>query len=980
MHFIHEDPTQLHVGTCENRAYYIPFEDEKAALSGSREASKRFHLLSGQWDFAFFESLDKMPDAISFAGKIPVPSVWQQHGFDSHQYTNVRYPFPFDPPYVPHDNPVGVYERTFNIKKRKGFKYYLNFEGVDSCAYVFLNGKQLGFSQVSHSTSEYDCTGFLKGGENKITVWVLKWCVGSYLEDQDKLRMSGIFRDVYILERPDNHARDFFVHTSINGDISVKVQGATPVLKLYAPDGALLGTHENAEAFKIENPRLWTAETPNLYTLVLLTEHEAIAQKIGIREIKVEKGIVKLNGEKIKFRGVNRHDSDPVTGYAISREQMIRDLRVMKEHNVNAIRTSHYPNAPWMPELCDEYGFYVIAESDLEAHGVVTLYEKEQTVFMSGDYSVKYGIIANMPMFEAPILDRIQMNVHRDKNHASVVIWSLGNESGFGPSTENAGRWIKAFDPSRLTHYEGMQHLPNNRKNDTSMLDLFSCMYASVESIEEYFEKKKDPRPFIQCEYIHAMGNGPGDAFDYQQLIDKYDGFCGGFVWEFCDHAILMGHTNAQKPEYYYGGDFGETVHDGNFCMDGLVYPDRRPHTGFMEFKNVIRPLTAEVVKGRVILTNKLDFLNAKDYATGRFEVLHNGKMVESGAFEVPAIAPHASAEANIAFTTPEDGAVLLNLYYDLAKPMALLDKGHNLGFDQLTLREGHVLPQIKAKNGGKISITQNKTQWIIENKLFRYAFGKTTGAFEEMVCGNETKLAAPMAYQIWRAPTDNDRNIREKWEAAGYDCAQARVYETGCEMKNHQAVVTANLSMAAAYRQWIVKLLVTYTVSEDGRVDIHLHGKRNMEMPFLPRFGLEIKMPEKVQQIEYFGFGPQESYRDKHHGAKKGIYLTTPASNHEDYIKPQENGSHYACDYVKAQGGFAAYSETPFSMNVSPYTAMELTRKMHNYELEKSGYTVLSLDYAQSGVGSNSCGPELLKQYRMDEEAFTFRVALFPF
>ncbi len=963
MRYYHEDPTQLHVGTCPHRAYFIPFENEEAALKGGRENSTRFHSLCGTWDFAYFENIESVPENVHFTDTIPVPSVWQQHGYDHHQYTNIRYPFPYDPPFVPYQNPVGVYQRQFGLQLQKGFKYYLNFEGVDSCAYVFINGQFVGFSQVSHSTSEYDCTAFLKDGENTIQVQVLKWCLGSYLEDQDKLRMSGIFREVYILQRPENHVEDFFVHMKTNGEINLDVTGAKPGLKLYAPDGTLL---ENP--LKVENPLLWTAETPNLYTLVLETENEVIAQKIGIREICVDNGVVKLNGQKIKFRGVNRHDSDPVTGYTISREQLIRDMDIMKAHNINAIRTSHYPNAPWMPELCDEYGFYVIAESDVEAHGVNSLYEqpKEHT---PGEFAVKYGLIANMPMFETPILDRVQMNVQRDKNHASVVIWSLGNEAGFGMAFENAGRWIKSFDTSRLTHYEGMTHQPDNRENDTSMLDLHSRMYASVAEIEDYFENRVDPRPFIQCEYIHAMGNGPGDAWDYQQLIDKYDGFCGGFVWEFCDHGVLMGYTNGQKPKYYYGGDFGEYPHDGNFCMDGLVYPDRTVHTGLVEFKNVIRPLVAAMENGTISLTNRLDSLNAKDHLTGRFELLHNGKVVQSGAFQMPSIAPHEKAAVLVPYTLPETGAVLLNLYYD--------SKEQNMGFDQLVLREGSVRPAWENKNGGKLAAKETKTHFVVESPALRYTFNKFTGVFDEMVFNNITRLAAPMAYQLWRAPTDNDRRIREEWEAAGFNRPQAKVYKTACRIENGKAVITANLSLAAIYRQWIVKLAAVYTVHEDGRIDVQLDVQKNMDMPFLPRFGLELKLSKEAKNIEYFGFGPTESYVDKHHGTKKGLYETTPALNHEDYLKPQENGSHYACDYVKVEDLLAVCSKDAFSMNVSPYTAKELTEKAHSFELEESGYTVLNLDYAQSGVGSNSCGPALLEQYRLNQASFQFNITL---
>ena len=394
---------------------------------------------------------------------------------------------------------------------------------------------------------------------------------------------------------------------------------------------------------------------------------------------------------------------------------MIRDLRVMKEHNVNAIRTSHYPNAPWMPELCDRYGFYLIAESDLEAHGTVLLYGSE-----TQDIKKTFSIIPRDPMFEAAILDRVQRNVLRDINRPCILIWSLGNESGYGPSIEKAGRWVKAKDPARLCHYEGMVYAQED--SDTSMLDVTSRMYPTLQYIRDYFEKHQDPRPLVLCEYIHAMGNGPGDAQDYQELIDRYPGFCGGFVWEFVDHAIDAGQTADGKPMYHYGGDSGEHPHDGNFCVDGLTYPDRRPHTGFLEYKNVIRPLRAVLLSAedvRVRLTNYRDFVSADSFADLRYELVHNGAVIADGTMALPPIPPHQSADISLPITVPGDGAVLLNLYYRTLREQPLLPVGHALGFDQLTLREARVSPELPKADSETLSLLETQTHFHRNGRSF---------------------------------------------------------------------------------------------------------------------------------------------------------------------------------------------------------------------------------------------------------------------
>jgi len=988
MYYYHENPQTLHVNTLPVRAYFIPYREEQNALRGERKESKSATFLDGIWDFAYYPSWAAMPDKAGYPDQIPVPSVWQTQGYDQHQYTNVRYPFPFDPPYVPTDNPVGTYKKTFTLQKRENIDYHLQFEGVDSCLYLFVNGTLAGFSQVSHSTSAFDITKLLVNGENTLEVQVLKWCFGSYLEDQDKFRMSGIFRDVILLERPAKRVENFMVHTAIGKDaaeISVQLDTTDkeldPLLKLYAPDGSLLLQKKASQgtAFQVSRPLLWTAETPWLYTLVLQTDDEVIAQKVGIREIRVENGVLLLNGSPIKLRGVNRHDSDPVTGFTISKEQLIRDLRVMKRHNINAIRTSHYPNAPWMPELCDQYGFYLIAESDIEAHGVVELYPNRDM-----NLKQRFSIIAEDPMFEKAILDRVQRNVLRDQNHACIIMWSLGNESGYSQSFEKAGRWVKAYDPSRLCHYEGALYAQEG--GDTSMLDVTSRMYPTLEFIRDYFENRQDMRPLVLCEYIHAMGNGPGDAHDYQELIDRYPGFCGGFVWEFCDHAIDKGFTKDGRQIYYYGGDSGETLHDGNFCVDGLVYPDRRPHTGLLEYKNVIRPLRAALAQAdgtQITLTNKLDFLYADDYAELRFEVVQNGQTVQDGTLPVPHIAPHESGPVSLPVSLPKEGAVLLNLYYFTSIDQPLVPKGHPLGFDQLTLRDARVIPVLPTKHADMPDLRETQTHYVITGDCFRYQFSKATGLLDSLQLNGREMFCEPMAYNIWRAPTDNDQHIRVKWEAAGYNEAQTKVYETAASVTSNSVTVTSKASLAAVYREKIAEIGTAFTVDAQGGIDVALDVHKNAEMPFLPRFGLRMFLQKDCCKAEYYGFGPTQSYSDKHYGTRLGRYQTTARDNHEDTIKPQENGNHFNCDYVKvtdAKGaGICAYAQQPFSMNLSPYTQEELTEKKHSFELVESNCTVLCLDYKQSGLGSESCGPQLLDKYRFSETEFTFRLHMHP-
>ena len=990
----HENPDILHVGTTENRSWYVPAADEEEAILGR---SGRQIFLNGDWAFRYYPSfLDILREdngtLLCFDEEdmdtIPVPSCWQNHGYDRHNYTNVRYPIPYDPPYVPEENPCGLYVRHIALTPEDlTLRSFLNFEGVDSCFYLWVNDRFAGYSQVSHSTSEFELTDLLRSGDNVISVLVLKWCDGTYLEDQDKLRMSGIFRDVYLLQRPQSFLRDFFVKTSFSEDfsdaqlsVSLMTEGDAQVTgSLIAPDGQLLATtgpSKETLSFHVENPILWQAEQPLQYGLLLRTQKEVIYQRVGLRRIEVKEGVVYLNGVKIKFKGVNRHDSDPVTGYTISPEQAYKDLALMKQHNINAIRTSHYPNAPWFTKLCSEMGFYVIGEADIESHGTTTA-----KGFKSNHD--QFAMLAEDPRFAQAILDRVQRSVVRDKNQAAVVIWSLGNESGYGENFVAAARWVRGYDPSRLVHFESEHEPLPGRHPDASVLDLYSKMYASTQQVDAYFADPENSRPFIQCEFVHAMGNGPGDIEDYMTQIYKYDGFCGGFVWEWCDHAVYGGRTPEGKAIYRYGGDFGDPYHDGNFCMDGLVYPDRRPHVGLLEYKNGIRPIRADYDPdaGVYHLRNTLDFTDSSEVLTIGYTLYQDGEPLAQGKI-TENIPPHETLTLTLPWTQPEEGELTVRFDYEARYDSNWYPAGYALGFDQILLREA--MPAAPALVSGEVEIQEDLRTVTLQSPLFRYEFDKQTGLFRTMSYANQSYLTRPMDWNLYRAPTDNDIQIKEQWKAAGYHRPTVRVYRVEAEKsETGTAVLKVKLGIAAVYIEKFIDVDAIWEIDAAGKIHTDLHVTRNEAFPYLPRFGIRMRLPKRFQSVEYYGYGPNESYIDKRLSSYLGKFAAFVPELHEDYLMPQENGAHYGCRTLTLSDGAYSFNAvaqgSPFSFNASPYTQEELEAAMHNYELSESGDTVLCLDYRQSGVGSNSCGPELLEKYRLNATAFTLSLTLFP-
>ena len=1000
----YEDLSVLHENTMPARAYFIPASKRMDNLVEHREESDRMQLLNGTWKFQYFNSIydvqepffEKDYDTENF-DEIQVPSVWQMAGYDTHQYTNIRYPFPFDPPYVPQDIPCGTYVHTFVYHKDENApKAFLNFEGVDSCFYVWINGSYVGYSQVSHMTSEFDITDLLRDGENSIAVLVMKWCDGSYLEDQDKFRMSGIFRDVYILKRPKQAISDYHIKTRIE-DMLAKVEIE---MKFYSPlnvkisiedrNGAVVAlgsiAEEGTAVLEIASPELWNTENPYLYKLILETENEVIVDHIALRKIEIKDQIIYLNGQKIKFRGVNRHDSDPVTGFTINPEQITTDLTLMKQHNFNAIRSSHYPNAPFFYEMCDKYGFMVIDEADIEAHGPFMIYRKEDTDY--NRFKRWNEKIADDPVWEEAIVDRVKLMVERDKNRFCIVMWSMGNESAYGCNFEKALEWTKNFDPDRITQYESARYRNYDETYDYSNLDVYSRMYPALSEIQEYLDKDGS-KPFLLVEYCHSMGNGPGDFEDYFQMIQDNDKMCGGFVWEWCDHAIAHGTAENGKTIYAYGGDHGEEIHDGNFCMDGLVYPDRTVHTGLLEYKNVYRParvISYDKESGELVLHNYMDFDDLKDYVKISYELTQDGLVISKGKLPEVSAAPHSEGKINLKINVPESGKCYLKFIYHLKKELPLLDEDHILGFDEIEVSKDGAKCKLaekwlqKTAVDSELQVNENDTQIHIKGREFAYTIDKRTALFTEMKFAGREYLNHPMELNIWRAPTDNDMYIKSEWKKAHYDKAYTRAYTTEVVQGKHGVKITSHASVVAETVQKILDVTITWKIEAAGKIDADIAVTKDDEFPDLPRFGVRMFLDKKLSAVRYFGMGPQESYCDKHQAASHGLYQANVDDLHEDYIRPQENGSHYDCEYVELNNsryGIVASAEKAFSFNASYYTQEELEKKTHNYELTESDSVVFCVDYALNGIGSNSCGPVVLEQYRFDDVLFRFQFTL---
>lgn len=835
------------IGTTPHRSYYIPFAPDDAVGTKhsilDRTSSSRFTSLDGVWQIKQHDHVEDFDVNESLSESIPVPACVQMHGYDHIQYLNTRYPFPVMLPHLPYENPCWHYRRTFNLNKKANEKYYINFEGVDSAFYLYINSQFKGYSQISHATSEFDITDIAVNGENTIDVLVLKWCISTYLECQDKFRFSGIFRNVYMLTRPKNHITDYKIETAIsgsNGILTFYNESPVDIRIIINAKSTTVPKDSHAEII-IPNVNLWSAAEPNLYTVELRTRTEKIIESIGFREITIEGPVFKINGQAVKLKGVNRHDFNCETAATVSLEDLAKDIHLMKELNVNAVRTSHYPNSPEFYMLCDKFGIYVMDEADVEMHGACT---------RDGRYDIDlWKEYAENDFFSPGITDRHIALVERDKNRTSVIIWSLGNESSFGKAFFEGANYIKRRDNTRPIHYEGLQNA-DPKYYHTELVDMVSMMYPSFDKIrEDVLDNPKETRPFVLCEYTHAMGNSCGDIAEYWEMIYNNEQMMGGFVWEWADHGIKT------DLGFLYGGDFKEPEHDGNFCADGLLTPDRKIKSNALEMKAV-----------------------------------YGGK-VQSEVCQVD-------------------------------------------------------IPKSTYKFSSAIDIEVNEH----------------TGEITSIKADGKEVLRTPMHFNITRY-TDNDRDLIPHWiDRCHLDSCKPHIFS--CEKTDttykFKGVLAANCMMPAA------EFELSYEVIGNELI-AGIEYKLADYVENFPRFGIEFGVDKAHGNFSYVGYGPTESYIDKHVACDYGYYVSSAEENYDrEYIRPQESGSHYACKYLAVKDLFKVTADMPFSCSVNPFTTTQLRETYHSFELIENDFVNVCIDLAMRGVGSKSCGPDLPSYYEI--------------
>jgi len=842
----------------EQRAYYIPYDTLQKALKGDKNESLYYRLLNGEWNFKYFKRDIDVPEKIADWETVTVPSCWQHTGHEKPWYTNQNYPHPVDAPYVPDDNPCGVYERSFVIdelwNKRET---YIIFEGVSSCLFLYINGEYVGYSQGSHMQAEFNLTPFVKMGENKVTVKVLKWCVGSYLEDQDFFRCNGIFRDVYLLSREENHIKDVYIKADTK-TIEVDAQN----YEIY--DGT-------TKVDRLDNPILWNAEKPHLYTVVVKGETEYIPFNVGMRDVGTsENGELLINGTPVILKGVDHHDTMRDKGWTMSEEEILRDLTLMKELNINTVRTSHYPPTPEFLCLCDKIGLYVVDEADLETHG----YARRTSDDVGYDSDDPIWPCTN-PAFKDMFIDRMIRMVERDKNHPSIIIWSTGNESGYGKNHEAMIEWTRLRDKSRLIHCEDA-----SRKGDNSKVDIVSRMYHPIEEVEQYGANADNKMPFFLCEYSHSMGNGPGDVYDYVELFKKYSNLCGGCIWEWADHNYTVNGV------LQYGGDAGEITHDGNFCCDGMVFSDRSFKAGSYELKYAYQYFDTELSGNKLKVTNWYDFTNLNEY-TLTLTLQCDGKNIDDKKLILD-IPPHEDMEVDLPFDIPEKcrWGVYLNV--------SLTDKkGCEVGMKQ------HKLCSVAEKitvSAPKQNITEDDYRVYIDGENYKYVFNKHYGNIESISKNGKELLANRAQLSVWRAATDNDKRILDKWghvngeDGENMDRMSGKVYS--CVPSD--STITVSGSLAGVSRMPLVYFTSQYTFHENGEIKVSLKAKtrEGLEM-FLPRLGFEFTSTTPNDSFTYFGMGERENYCDMCHHTKVGLYESSASNEYVAYVRPQEHGTH---------------------------------------------------------------------------------------
>jgi beta-galactosidase len=1004
-----ENPQMIGRNKEAPRATAIPFADLEAALAGDAAASPWHLSLNGEWSFNWSENPASRPAGffmpefdVGTWDTIPVPANWQLHGHGYPIYTNVRYPWGEpDPPRVPHNfNPVGSYRRTFTVPEGwDGRQVYLSFGGVSSAFYLWVNGREVGYSQGSRTPAEFNVTDYLIPGENLVALEVYRYSDGSYLECQDFWRISGIFRDVSLYSWDDLHIRDFQVHTDLDEDyrnaelgIDVWVRNLGDEAdaffvdaKLFDADGELIvdGLTASASADaggevkvrldrNVANPPKWSAEEPNLFRLVVaLTDSDgsivqAVSTDVGFREVEITNGQLLVNGVAVLIKGTNRHEHDPDTAHVMTTEGMIRDILLMKQHNINAVRTSHYPDVPEWYDLTDRYGLYIIDEANIESHGIG--YDSDKT-------------LGNKPEWGKAHLDRTISMVERDKNHPSIIIWSLGNEAGDGVNFTANADWIRERDPSRPVHYERAELGPNT--------DIYCPMYERIPDIVEY-AKTYDDRPLILCEYSHAMGNSNGNLKDYWDAIYKYERLQGGFIWDWVDQGLRQ-PIPGRPDEFYFafGGDFEPdgVYHDDNFLMNGLVSADRVPHPGLLELNKVYQYITAEPVdlaQGAIEITNGFAFIDLTGF-DGSWELEGDGEVLASGQLPALDLAPNESRAVTLPLPMidPQPGVEYwLNLSFRLAEDSSWAEKGHEVAWEQFKLDLETPALAFDTAAMPPLAVEEGEGRITVSGEGFRVEFDLAAGTIASFTAGGTELIRSGPRPNFWRAPTDNDRGngFPERcapWKAAG------RNWQVSDSSLTQPGLSEVELRFDGEFPDVGGTNSVIFTVFGSGDLVVeHSFTPGEGELPEVPRFGMQMVAPGGLETVTWYGRGPHESHWDRKAGARVGVYSGTVDEQFVDYSEPQENGNKTDVRWVSltnAEGvGLLVAGDPVIGFSVHHYTTEDLETAKHGYEMEYREDITFNVDLQQTGVGGDtSWGARTHDEYTLWPEAmsYSFRV-----
>lgn len=988
------------------RAHFLTFPSKEKALLNNNRYTHAFKNLNGVWKFMFLDAPEYSPEGffnsdfdVTKMDDITVPGNWQLQGYGKMHYSDLWYNFPINPPYVPTENPTGIYKRTFFVEESyRDKKIIIRFCGVDSAYHLWINGKEVGYSKVARNESEFDITDLIRvGEENDVTVRVYQWSDGTYLEDQDMWWESGIFRDVELIGVPKDGINDYKVIADLDDEYKngiFKVEAFLRTTKEVNVTFELVDAGENTVFTKtvvakegkacidevIADVNHWTAETPYLYKLFMTVEDngqivEVIPQNVGFRNIRLNGETFLVNGVAIKFKGVNRHDYSPQNGRVVSREEIEKDIILMKQFNINAIRTSHYPNSYYLYDLCDEYGMYLIAETDLECHGFE----------LTGDYKW----ITDDPSWELAYVSRMTRMIERDKNHPAIIFWSLGNESAFGCNFRKMTDVAHEMDPTRLVHYEG--------DFDVESADVYSTMYTWIENPKKPYLMKdiieKSKKPHIHCEYCHAMGNGPGNLKDYQDLVYVHDKLQGGFVWEWFDHGIES-FTESGEKYYRYGGDFGDDPSNKDFCIDGLIMPDRTPSPGLYEYKKVIEPITTTAVdiqKGIINLLSRYDFANL-DRFNLVYKVMEDDVILQTGFMAVPSI----EARANKDITLPYDLSAIkvkpgahyyVNISYQLREDTRYASSGHELATAQFELplyKEG-----IMVRPEGILNVEKEHTTLHVKGANFSLDFNLVNGNLMNIVRDGMQVLSKGPRLTLWRAPISNDMEIIDKLKKVYFlHLEHEVVMNIDYHMEGNILKVEVDTINSTTNSAWHFKTKYVYTVCPSGDILIDVEGtpsgRVDLAPDMLPRIGVSMHLDKSMEHVRYFGMGPGENYADSKEAAQMGLYANTVDGLFTNYVIPQENGNHMGCKWVSMTNdrgmGLLASTEGDFNFSASWYEDKDLDDAKHTCDLVKRDYIVFNVDYKQNALGTNSCGQWQLDKYRAKFEDFKLSFRLTPF